>query len=272
MSRQYKSGRISSRAASIGVGAVSALALAIAVVPAAHGHEGGNSAAAGSVPVWVERTDDGQIDAVGFDLPLSMVEALDAADADAPPMTVMAREVFPDEVRSATSINHVSVDWAPFGHPPERYMVPHFDIHFYFDDPESVAAIDCADMTMPDPALLPDGFVLPPPDDPHACVPAMGVHAVSLAELQSDAPFDATMVLGYYGGRYTFLEPMVTQEHLLARQSFTIDIPPVADGTEAGQPRLVRFDYIEGDDIYRVALEGFDDRSDDAATRADVAQ
>ncbi|WP_366656712.1 hypothetical protein [Fodinicurvata sp. EGI_FJ10296] len=257
--------------ATVSAMAISVFALTIAATHLASGHDAAGMPV-GTVAVWDETTNDGTIRIAGFDLPLAMVEALDPTDTSAPPMTIMALERFSDEVRDSTSIDHVSVDWGPFGHPPARFSVPHFDIHFYFDDPETIAAIDCTDATMPDAAIVPAGYVLPPLDDPHACVPAMGYHAAALDEIQSENPFDATMILGYYGGQYIFLEPMVTLEHLLARESFVLDVPPVADGTEAGQPTAVRFAYREADDSYRVSLIGFGEHGLATTARMRVAQ
>jgi hypothetical protein len=225
----------------------------------AHGTQVSGASAAletGTIVSWAEMGDDGTLVATGFTVPMSVVEALTANEGN-PMGTVLAKLDFPQEAKDATVLDHISFDWMPYGHPPGRYETAHFDIHFYFSDQETIAAIDCSDPTLPSAELIPAGYVLPPADDPHLCVPAMGTHAVPLEDLQSETPFNRVMILGFYGGEQNFVEPMVTQVQLVAREDFSLPIPAVPNGRQGTQPSVVTFEYQADDDSYRVALSGF---------------
>jgi len=140
------------------------------------------------------------------------------------------------------------VFWEPHGHPPGPYLTPHFDFHFYSVSRADVQAIDCADATKP--AQLAAGYELadvtiePIGHLVGLCVPQMGMHALPAAELVSTTPFEKTMVLGYYEGQSIFVEPMITRAALLARHSFTLDIPEIPGRPAASRyPRKFRADY-----------------------------
>lgn len=104
--------------------------------------------------------------------------------------------------------NHLMVDWNANGHPGPGYEVPHFDFHFYLSTPEEVAAIPFSPSPQPvDPRYVASGYIPDP-----IVVPMMGQHFLdSLApEFTDPAAFTQTFIYGYYGGKMTFVEPMIT--------------------------------------------------------------
>lgn len=166
----------------------------------------------------------------------------------------------PKEVQEQTFFNHVGLDWNPHGHPPlDVYTRPHFDFHFYSPPSDVVLAIDCKAITDIATDHLPTGYVLPPIDDPEGCVPAMGVHAVPVSDLQPNFEFTETMIYGYYGEDLTFLEPMVTQDFLLGMNEVThsIQLPSYLLPAEKLLPTSYSLIYDADQDAYEVRFEGF---------------
>jgi len=89
------------------------------------------------------------------------------------------------------------------------------------------------------------------------CVPGMGMHALPAADLRSATPFLKTMVLGYNHARPIFLEPMITRETLLARRSFTLDVPHVpGEPASVRAPARFRADYDAATQSYRFVFSG----------------
>ena len=181
-----------------------------------------------TVVAWARIASNGRIVEAGITVPLeSIVRAAEngpthghAGEGGLPePVAVLE---FPAEVRSGSWLDHVQLHWEPAGHPPGVYQVPHFDFHFYGVPIAAVRATDCSDPTLPAQDVLVPGYVLPPPDQ--ACVPYMGVHALPVGDLQLQGPFQQTLILGYYGGQLTFIEPMITRQLLLAKVSFSREI------------------------------------------------
>jgi hypothetical protein len=75
------------------------------------------------------------------------------------------------------------------------------------------------------------------------CVPGMGMHALPSAELRSTALFEKTMLVGFYHQQPIFVEPMITRATLLARKSFSIDVPAIA-GAPAGLKPPAAFEAV----------------------------
>ena len=210
-----------------------------------------------SLNTWAKLGADQQVSEVGFTMPLAIVEAAPTAGA---PSLVRAR--FPEAVARSTFINHLTVDYNPEGHPPEKvYDKPHFDLHFYAMPAAEVDAIDCADQTLPATDAVPAGFALLPPGTGE-CVPKMGFHASSLAspELapENPQPFNHTMILGYYGGKLNFVEPMVTREFLLTKQDFSYPVAkPASIGRATRYPTSFKATYDAEAKAYHFALSDF---------------
>ncbi|HET9947625.1 MAG TPA: hypothetical protein VFQ22_01745 [Longimicrobiales bacterium] len=207
----------------------------------------------------------GEITAVGVSFPLqSARDAPDRLHLVWPPEPV-AILALPEGVAERTGFTHFELNWEHEGHQPAAFQEPHFDFHFYTVASEQLEGIHCDDATKP--AELPPGYVLPDVVDPKRgeqiglCVPAMGMHAMPITELERSGPFTATMLLGYYGGHVVFVEPMVSRAELLRGRSFALDVPSLAEVTEGG-PRPTRFvaDFDEATETWRLKLTGFVER------------
>jgi Domain of unknown function (DUF5602) len=174
-----------------------------------------------------------------------------------------------------TPYRFVELDWNPKGH-GGPYTAQHFDFHFYRVPLAEHDAIDPAraDYTQQAEAFpaaeeLPAGYVsshvlmnLPPAK---AAVPKMGLHWVDTNSPElppRNQPFTATFIIGSWGGKVIFDEPMITRDFILAhRDSITggtrIPVPASARYAPAGfymDSYRVSFDRAAGE--YRVALTG----------------
>ena len=173
----------------------------------------------------------------------------------------------PESVLPQSGLTNLTVYWEATGHPPGAYLTPHFDFHFYTVAPEEQAAIDCKDDAKP--AVLAAGYSLPdqplPPDMAKMtgvkslvgiCVPAMGMHSLPTAELESKDLFRGDMVIGYYHGKNVFIEPMLTRDRLMEKQSFDLPIPAIP-GFTGTYPRTWHADYDPQAQSYRFVFAGF---------------
>ncbi len=172
---------------------------------------------------------DGKITQITLRVPVAMIE-----NAPANPAMVMPRHAdldipFPPVVRQQTGFTFASIWWEAHGHPPAAFMVPHFDLHFYFAPQQKIETIDCKDTAKP--SVVPAGYVLPDLTVPHmgkmigACVPEMGMHAVPVADATLKSGWKASLVVGYYGQQPKFFEPMVSNALMLQKHSFTLPVP-----------------------------------------------
>ena len=197
---------------------------------------------------------------VGATVPLAAIENAPAEAEMTWPPRMEADIQLPQEA-APTGLRHLTIFWEPHGHPPGPYLHPHFDFHFYNLSSEETRAIDCADVTKP--AVVPSGYVLPDVEVPDLgtliglCVPQMGMHGLSGAEIESEAAFTGTMVVGYYAGAPIFVEPMITREKLMRRESFTLEMPAVEPPDGVRYPTRVRVDYDAAEDAYRIVRAGF---------------
>jgi hypothetical protein len=131
---------------------------------------------------------------------------------------------FPKIVEDTTCLNHFELNWESHGHEPQVFMHPHFDFHFYGVPVAEVMHVSIPDPSPPSAESIPAGYAYPGPE---FAVPQMGVHAVRPADLEK--PFTDVLILGFYGGHMTFIEPVATRARLLQRQPITyaIPVPPV---------------------------------------------
>lgn len=225
----------------------------------------------GEVTSWGLLDGDGEVVAAGVTLPLAVVENARPAEGpppDGPPVVDPDNILtigFPEEVTSASFVDHMTFHWEPGGHPPVGvFTLPHFDMHLFAISVEEEHAIDCTNLTGTPEALVPEGHGVADPGFPPdgECVPAMGQHAVDLTDpvFNPDDPetFRRTMILGYYGGTFNFVEPMITQELLLSREDFDMDIPlPETTGRDTMIPTRFEADYNEDDDSYDLVFTDF---------------
>jgi Hypothetical protein TTHB210 len=210
-----------------------------------------------SVCTW-GKVSDGRVMAFGATIPM---QAIEAAPGDVPmvwPPKADATIPLPAEVKAGTGFDNMTVFWEPHGHPPGPYLTPHFDFHFNTED---VSAIDCADTAKP--AAVPAGYELPDVAIPEMgtlvglCVPAMGMHALSSAELHSTGLFKQTMIVGYYHQRPIFIEPMITKATLMERRSFNLTVPAIPSPEGSRYPATFRAYYDSTAQSYTFALAGF---------------
>ena len=212
------------------------------------------------VCTWV-RADRGAIVELGAAVPLALIEGVDLNAEMTWPPAQLAAIPLPGQARDGLGIDHFGINWEAHGHPPGPFMTPHFDFHFYSVTGQELEALDCADPSKP--SSLPAGYALPDIDVPGLgmllglCVPRMGMHAMPADEMESEAPFSATMVMGYYGGEAIFFEPMVSRDRLLARSSFELDVPRVHLPDGVRYPTRFSASYDGANDRYELVMTGF---------------
>jgi hypothetical protein len=213
------------------------------------------------VCTWVTLDGDVVVD-LGATVPIALVESVPTDVEMVWPPEPLGTIPLPAPARTALGIDHLGINWEAHGHPPGPFMAPHFDFHFYSITTEEVRSIDCSDERKP--ATLPSGHTLPDIDIPGMgvlvglCVPHMGMHAMTDDLIEGAKPFEASLVLGYYGGTPTFFEPMVSRDRLLEKTDFELDVPAI-DGLPAGvrYPSRFRAEYDAGKDHYRMIFTGF---------------
>jgi hypothetical protein len=123
---------------------------------------------------------------------------------------------------SASGIDHIEVDWNPFGHEPQEiYGVPHFDMHFYYvSETEQASVIPGPDTTPVAPQFVPKDYA---PDV--VAVPNMGVHWIDTTSSEfHGVPFTSTFIYGFYHGNFMFVEPMITKAFLESHPNFSASI------------------------------------------------
>lgn len=125
----------------------------------------------------------------------------------------------PQEAVAATGIDHVGINWNPMGHlPPGIYDKPHFDFHFYLENERERAEFTSEDAAAraPEADLVPAGYVMAPGSFENG----QGMH---FADLESGEfhgrGFGHSFIFGFYDGRMTFMEPMVSMDYLRSQDS-----------------------------------------------------
>ena len=129
-----------------------------------------------------------------------------------------------------------------------------------------------ADMLPPEAQRPPQYMVAAPPGAPAPGVPLMGVHWVDvrspelqqmLGKPEAYRPFTTTFLYGSWGGRFHFLEPMITRAHILAKKTAkdpavrneVISISmPASVGEPGYYPNAYRIAYDKQAKEYRIAL------------------
>ena len=132
------------------------------------------------------------------------------------------------QVTSDSLFKHVLFDWNPHGHPPDVYLDPHFDFHFYtVTEAQRMQISEGIDSIPVLPQFIPPDYVADGGSSPYA-VGDMGVHYLDeLAPEFNGGAFGHTLIYGFYQGLMYFVEPMITLEYLQSNSdsSFTIRQP-----------------------------------------------
>lgn len=174
---------------------------------------------------------------------------------------------FPEVVKQTTFLDHMELYWEQFGHPPERYLTPHFDFHFFGVPEAQVRAVDCKNLTPPAMELTPQGYAPAVPPGANAaefCVPMMGFHGLPMSEFSGPGQFkpglfDKVMIAGFYGGKYTFTEPMITREFLLTKQNFSFAVPrPEKVGRKTLYPKTFTATFDAKANAYNFVYSNFE--------------
>lgn len=214
---------------------------------------------------WVRLAADGTPDAVGVTFG---ADALDALLADHTPMPgdpMHGMFELPLDLPDVDGLpfDHVGLDWNPMGHePPGLFDKPHVDVHFYLLTPAERDAISPADPAFEDklarrPAdrFIPAGYVPTP-----GGVPRMGAHWIDTAD-PTYAPggsFTEVLIYGFYDGAMAFVEPMITNDFVAARNEADEAIAQPAAFPEPGfYPTRYTSSFDAEANEYSVVLEGF---------------
>ncbi|HKH92217.1 MAG TPA: DUF5602 domain-containing protein [Gemmatimonadaceae bacterium] len=177
---------------------------------------GATTMAGGSGRAYVTLDAAGTPTELGLALTESALDGLPAAKAEF--VFTMPSEA------SATAYQHAAINWAPTGHEPTAYMVPHFDVHFYMISSQARDAITSADpgyatklALQPTASFLPAGYAIGMPME------RMGMHWRDPASPElSGAPFTSTFIYGSYDGRIVFGEPMIAKSYLDSKPALVV--------------------------------------------------
>lgn len=160
----------------------------------------------------------------------------------------------PDQAK-VTGIDHIQVNWNPKGHDPyEIYGKPHFDFHFYLVSAQEQASV------VPGPDNTPVAGEHVPQDyiTGVVAVPNMGVHWVDPKGPEFNGqPFTETFIYGFYKGKMTFLEPMITKAFLETHPDHTMPVKQPQSFQKSGYyPVSEQIRYDDAQHEFVVALTG----------------
>lgn len=150
--------------------------------------------------------------------------------------------------------DHCEVDWNPRGHDPLfAYGVPHFDFHFYKISKEEQSQV----VPGPDTVTVPAQYIPQDYISAGVAVPDMGTHWVDPTSPEFNGqPFTATFIYGFYHGKMTFLEPMVTKAFLETKPDFVLPVKqPQAFQEHGYYPTSMHVSYDAAHDQYIISLQ-----------------
>lgn len=227
----------------------------------------------GQIATFVTLDSGGNPASVGVRFTNGMLSGLPDDDTE----TVLQ---FP-EAAKATPLDHFVLNWNPHGHePPGIYSAPHFDFHFYTVPENEVAAVQAGSCTSAQDSRIPN----PPGSVPLTCdsfatamqalpadmmpagyqmmtavAPNMGNHLVDPASPEFNGkPFTYTWIYGAYGGKLTFLEPMVTKAFLEKSEDIAVPLKLPKAMPQAGwYPTEYRIQHQPDNGTHTVSLNGF---------------
>lgn len=135
---------------------------------------------------------------------------------------------FPNEAEK-TVFETLMLDWNPQGHePPPLFGKPHFDIHFYMTDMATVNSINPSNIdfgtkaaNLPEAKYIPQDFMAPPGPPSESTVPFMGLHWTDSTDglIPGVYNFTEIFIYGSWDGDVIFMEPMITREWLMTKQT-----------------------------------------------------
>ena len=172
---------------------------------------------------------------------------------------------YPAVVQQTTYFNHAEIQFNDHGHATNplyaqtnRYSAQHFDIHFHSIPVADVFAIPPGVFLTPAPAeRVPIGWAQPEPRS----VPQMGRHSGPLTEATATDLWQYTMISGFLpdASYMHFIEPMVTREFLLRRETFTLPVPqPAVLGRATQYPTECVALYDKDADAFHIVFKGFE--------------
>lgn len=162
--------------------------------------------------------------------------------------------VLPMPADNNTPINHISMDYAVHGHPPDSiYTVAHFDVHFYMISDKEKNAISLDD---PKIDILPPADMIPKNYIAGANEPKMGKHWADTTSHEFHGhEFTSTFIYGSFDGKFIFLEPMIALSYLKTKPNVSLPITPLArtlQGSLAARKYTIQWETIDKE--YVVAL------------------
>ncbi|MCB2204559.1 DUF5602 domain-containing protein [bacterium] len=186
----------------------------------------------GSATAYERADADGNLLAVGirFD---------EAALSNLPADMSMFTLDLPGDV-STSPFKFIALDWNPQGHEPAPiYTLPHFDVHFYCVDKQTVAAVVAGpDSTMPAPQYMPQDYF-----STFDAVPNMGTHFIdSQSPELHGSTFDKTFIYGFYKGNLYFMEPMITKAYFESKPDVSLDIKQPTAFQQTGMAFPMKYD------------------------------
>jgi hypothetical protein len=237
--------------AALFAGCNSSSSTAPAVPPTVTTSGAAKAVGAGTASTFVTTDPSGTPTAIGIRLTRSALSNLPSTDTEIDlPLPAQA---------GPTAFQDVAIDWNPQGHPPPGiYDVPHFDFHFYMIDATTRAQVSPTDpnaLLTPPASAIPAGYQILAPQ----VVPDMGVHWIDPKSPEFNGkPFTTTFIYGFYGGRMTFVEAMMTNTFLQTNPSFsqTIALPQTYPNPGKYYPTGYSVGYDAATDSYVVTLTG----------------
>jgi hypothetical protein len=167
-----------------------------------------------------------------------------------------------------TPFKSITINWEPHGHvPADVYDRPHFDFHFYMiSDIERKTIFPGACPGLVNCALaakailpLPARYVHPDFFNTKLVYAQMGNHYADGTSPEFHGQvFTQTFILGEFGGKTTFYEPMVTLEYLMSEPDQCTPIKQPQAFADAGwYPTRYCIGYDRRSNFYDVSLAGF---------------
>lgn len=206
----------------------------------------------GNAQTYVQVGDDGAPVEVGILVPEAVINNLEHE------MAMLSLDL-PSKAKTLTAYQHMLFDWMPHGHEPAGvFDKPHFDLHFYYTNEEDRMAIGPND-TIQFMRPVAEGYI-PAPYINIGGVPQMGAHWIDpTAPVFNGEPFTTTLLYGSYDGEVTFLEPMMTLEHIKAVKTYQEPILQPGKFPVNGKyyPTVYGVTFDSGRKEYRFYVGGF---------------